>query len=383
MVDMLLETSDERDTPKPSDRPASRAPVAAAWRRVLPPVLALAFSAALVVAIPLRWTQWVGAAGWQTTDNAYLRGDLTPLASKIGGHVRQVLVGDYASVKAGDILVEIADDDYRAQLAQAEANVLGAEAAIDNNHAVQALQRATIKAAQAGVAATRADLTRYLLETERQHTLVQTAATSRQTLEVAEANLARSSATLEQGLAQVEAAEKQLDVLMTQDRQLQAALAAQQAARDLARINLGYTRIAAPTDGITGERLVRRGQLVSAGTQVVSVIPVPQIWVIANFKETQLTHARVGQRAKVTVDAFPAERWTGRVETIAPASGSQFALLPPDNASGNFTKVVQRIPVKIVFDTDGPSLDRLRPGMSVEARIDTADSGGRRQVGGR
>jgi membrane fusion protein (multidrug efflux system) len=349
------------------------------WARFAPPALALALAATLVIAVPLRWTHWVGAAGWQTTDDAYLKGDLTPISARVGGYVRNVLVGDYEHVRIGQVLVEIADDDYRAQVAQAEANVQGAEAAIENNLAAQTLQLATIRGAQAALVATRADMTRYRLEAERQRALVQTAASSRQMLEQADANFARTNATMEQGAAQVEAAEKQLEVFKTQGKQLQASLAAQRAALDLTRISLNYTKIVSPADGMVGERQVRPGQLLSAGSQVISVVPLPDVWVVANFKETQLTHARPGQPAEVTVDTFPGITLKGRIATIAPASGSQFALLPPDNATGNFTKVVQRVPVKIVLDKDNPLSDRLRPGLSVTARIDTA-RGGRREA---
>jgi membrane fusion protein (multidrug efflux system) len=160
-------------------------------------------------------------------------------------------------------------------------------------------------------------------------------------------------------------------VLDSQARQARATLDGQQAARDLAAINLGNTRITAPVDGIVGQRLVRPGQYLSVGTQVIAVVPLPNVWVIANYKETQMTRVRVGQSVRVTVDSFPGTVLHGRVDSWSPASGAQFSLLPPDNATGNFTKVVQRIPVKIVLDPD-PSLgELLRPGMSVIATIDT------------
>ena len=366
---MALTDTTTREKPvKPIPRPRR-------LRALAPHLLALVLALALILGIPLRWNQLIGASGWQSTDDAYLRGDLTPLSAKVGGYVRRVVVSDYQPVHAGDLIVEIADEDYRAQAAQAEANVVAAEASIGNNDANQALQLATIKAADAGVAATRADLRRYQLESDRQKSLVQSNAGSRQMLEQADANLGRTVAQLEQAQAQAEAQRRQLDVLKAQAKQLEASLAASRAMLDLARLNVGYTKIVAPADGMVGERQVRPGQLVSVGSQVITVVPLPNVWVVANFKETQLTHVKPGQRANITVDAFPSVMLRGHIETIAPASGSQFALLPPDNASGNFTKVVQRLPVKIVLDEDNELRLRLRPGMSVTASIDATSSG--------
>ena len=366
------------DAPVTSTQTAAFAPGGGRRRslvvRALPHVLALALAVVLVVAVPRHWNAWVGAAGWQETDDAATRGDLTPISARVAGYVRRVGVSDYQHVHAGDLLVEIADDDYRAQVAQAQANVDSAVAAIANNLAQQALQQANIRAADAGIGASQADLVRHRLESNRQRILVTTSAASHQTVEQAEANERRTEATVEQMQAQAEAQRRQLDVLQTQARQLVAALAAQNALLELAKINLGYTRILAPADGMVGERQVRPGQLVASGTQVIAVVPLPDVWVVANFKETQLTHAAAGQRAEVTVDTYPGTVLHGRIDTIAPASGSQFALLPPDNATGNFTKVVQRVPVKIVLEADNPLRDRLRPGLSVTARIDTGDA---------
>jgi membrane fusion protein (multidrug efflux system) len=274
-------------------------------------------------------------------------------------------------VRAGDLLVEIVDDDYRAQLDQAQANVANAEAAIELIQQQRALQEAFVKQAEATIRATEADLTRYQLESIRQQGLVARAAGTPQLVEQAIDNETRTQATLDLNRAQLEQQQQQLNVLESQIRQAQASLKAQQAARDLAQINLGYTRITAPTDGMVGQRQVRPGQYVSLGTQVISLVPLPKVWVIANYKETQMTRIRVGQAARVTVDTFPGVILRGHVDSWSPASGAQFALLPPDNATGNFTKVVQRIPVKIVLDANPAIDDLLRPGMSVIATIDT------------
>jgi membrane fusion protein (multidrug efflux system) len=333
-------------------------------------------------------------------------------------------------VKAGDLLVQIKDDDYRAQVEQAGAGVRAAEAAIENNQRQKALQDARIMQAQAGieaakaqfaqaqaaieagkaqikdaeaaVQATRADVVRTESERKRQESLVEASAATKQKLEqvVADADRFRSTlASREAGLSQanaglavrqsdlaqaeagllgrnadLEAQRRQRAVLDSQEGQLRADLHAKQAGLKVAETNLEYTRIVAPADGTVGERKVRTGQLVSPGTQALSLVQ-SEPWVLANYKETQLTNVHKGDPVEITIDGLPGVMIKGHVEEIAPASGSQFALLPPDNASGNFTKVVQRIPVKIVLDADAGLHERLRPGMSVITKIKT-DSGG-------
>jgi len=246
--------------------------------------------------------------------------------------------------------------------------VLAAQAALENNRRQQELQSSKIAGAQANVNATRADVERTKLERIREEALEKAEASTRQKLEQAVADEERFRATLVSRQAELETQRRQVAVLDAQAAQLRADLSAKEAALKLAEVNLNYTRIVAPTDGVVGERKVRRGQLVSAGTQVISVVG-QTVWVIANYKETQLTNIRVGDPTEVTVDGLPDAVFTGRVETISPASGSQFSLLPPDNATGNFTKIAQRIPVKIVLDPNQASVDRLRPGMSVIATI--------------
>jgi len=227
--------------------------------------------------------------------------------------------------------------------------------------------------AEATIEATKADLTRYHLETARQQNLLVTKyAGTEQLVEQAVDNEKHTVATLALNQAQLVQQRQQLKVLDTQEMQANAALKAQQAARDLAKIALGYTRITAPVDGMVSERQVRPGQYVSVGTEVISLVPLPNVWVVANYKETQMTRIRLDQPARVTVDAFPDVVLHGHVDSWSPASGAQFSLLPPDNATGNFTKVVQRIPVKIVLDRDPLLGDLLRPGMSVIATIDTS-----------
>jgi membrane fusion protein (multidrug efflux system) len=334
----------------------------------------LLLAVGLVVFVARQWDWWVGSAVYQTTDDAYLRADTTPLASKVAGYVRAVPLRDYQTVKAGDLLVQLVDDDYRAQLAQAEANVASAQAAIENIAQQKLLQQALIRQAEATIQATEADLTRFHLEAVRQKELLVRGPGSKQLTEAAIDNEQHAAATLELNRAQLEQQRQQVNVLESQEKQAQTVLKAQQAARDLAAINLGYTLITAPVDGMVSERQVRPGQYVSTGTLVISVVPLPHVWVVANYRETQMTRVRVGQSALVTVDAFPGAVLHGHVDSWSPASGAQFSLLPPDNATGNFTKVVQRIPVKIVLEPDRAIGALLRPGTSVIATIDTASA---------
>jgi membrane fusion protein (multidrug efflux system) len=254
-------------------------------------------------------------------------------------------------------------------MAQAEADLLGAQAAIENLKARKAAQHAQIAEAANAIKATQADVERTRLEAARQRTLLATTFGTRQRVEQADAEAQRFAATLARNQADLEAQQTQMAVLDTQEAQLRADAKAKKALLDLAKINLGYTRIAAPVAGMVSERGVRDGQYVHAGSQVITVVPLDSVWVLANYKETQLTHVAIGQRAEIRVDTFPGIVINAMVDSIAPASGAQFSLLPPDNATGNFTKVVQRIPVKLRIASDNPLAGRLRPGMSVIATI--------------
>ncbi len=331
----------------------------------------VAIAAATAVLFAARWDSWVAARIDQTTDDAYVKGDITPLSAKIEGYISKVAVSDYQSVKAGDLLVEIEDDDYRARAAQAEADLAGAQAAIENLKAHKAEQHSQIDQAQSAIAATQADVDRTKLEAKRQGALLASTYGTQQKVEQAIADEKRFEATLARNQSELESERRQMGVLDTQESQLRAEMKAKRAQLDLANITLGYTRIVAPVDGMVGERGVRAGQYVRPGTQVISVVPLDTVWVVANYKETQLTRVAIGQRASITIDSFPGTTVWGRVDSIAPASGSQFTLLPPDNATGNFTKVVQRIPVKIVLDPGHALAGKLRPGMSVIATIHT------------
>ena len=329
----------------------------------------LAAAAIIIVLFATQWDRWVGLADHQATDDAYVRGDITPLSAQVDGYVRNVAVDDFQRVKKGDLLVAIEDDDYKARVNEAEAALLGAQAAIENLKARKASQHAQVAEAQSAVAATQADVERTSLEATRQRTLLATTYGTPQRVEQAVADERRLAATLRRNQAEFDAQNRQMAVLDTQEVELRAAAKAKKAELDLAIINLAHTHIVAPVAGEVSERGVKEGQYVHAGTQLIAVVPLDNLWVVANYKETQLTHVAVGQRAEIRVDTFPGTVVQAHVDSIAPASGAQFSLLPPDNATGNFTKVVQRIPVKLRLDPANPLRGKLRPGMSVVATI--------------
>jgi membrane fusion protein (multidrug efflux system) len=369
----------------------------ARWQNYITPILVVLLALAVLVTITRNWNAWEGGKVEQVTDDAYVRGDLTPLSTKVSGIVRSVDVADYQQVHKGDLLVELQDDDYQAQVDQAKAAVEAARAGIEENLRQRQLEdariakalagidqaRAQIAAAEAGKEAVQAELIRARSERKRQEGLYQTHSTTEQNLEAAvaaEGNLSGQFASRDADLNQAqtmlrsselgaEAERRSKAVLESQEMQLQADLRAKQANLAAVQVNLGYTKIYAPGDGTVGERQVRPGQLVSPGTQVISFVALTK-WVQANYRETQLTNVKVGDPAELRIDEYPGQLIRGKVVEIAPASGSQFALLPPDNATGNFTKVVQRVPVKIALD-DSTFATRLRPGISVIATVRT------------
>jgi membrane fusion protein (multidrug efflux system) len=405
-------------------------PRAPRWKHWLTPAIILLMAAAIVALITGNWNRWTADRASQETDDAHLQADLTPLSTKAAGIVASVAVSDYQAVNAGDLLVQLRDDDFRAQVQQAEAAVRSGQDALIHNQRQKELQdsrivqadqgihatEAEIAAAEAGVAAAKSaignaqsgidaakgDAERTGLERRRQEALVAVESATRQKLEQVtaddqrfraalasrqddlktaaaqlasrQADLARARAHLGSATAELEAQKRQRAVLDSQELLLHADLNSKEAALTLARINLGYTRITAPEGGIVSERQVRPGQLVSPGTQVISLIQ-RNLWVQANYKETQVRHMRPGDPAEIRVDAFPGVILRGKVDQVAPASGSQFALLPPDNATGNFTKIVQRVPVKIVLDPGQASVAQMRPGLSVIAAVRTSGAG--------
>ncbi len=352
--------------------PPQRAPFVSRWLYPALRVIFLVAAAWLVWYVAGHWNRWTGAARLESTDDAFVTGDVTPLSAHISGYIKEVAVDDFQAVHRADLIAVIDPSDYEAQLALARANLAAAQAALANLANQRDVQSALIRQAGATIEATDADVHRYELEQKRQHDLLTTGiAGTQQVVEQADANLKRVIAQRQLNVAQLDQQKALLAALNIQEKQLEAQISAAEAQLTLASDNLGYTRIFSPADGLVGQRQVRPGQFVNVGTQVIAVVPLPNIWVVANFKETQMTNIRVGQPARIAVDAFPDVSLTGHVGSWSPGTGSTFALLPPDNATGNFTKVVQRVPVKIVLDKH-PALGALvRPGMSVEATIDT------------
>jgi len=412
--------------PEATEKTPKRSTWASRLKRLAVPVVILLMAGGIMMLIAGNWNTWASESEAQKTDDAYLRADLTPLSTKVAGLVAQVAVSDYQPVKAGDLLVQLRDEDFRAQVKQAEATVAAGEDALINNRRQKELQdarivqaedgiraseadivaaeagieaaKSTIANARSGIEGSKADVQRTLLERRRQEALFASESATRQKLEQVvadeerfraqlasreadvntaaaqlasrQADLARATARLGSTKSELEAQKRQRAVLDSQELLLHADLDAKRASLSLAQTNLGYTRIVAPENGIVSERKVRAGQLVSPGTQVISLVQ-REIWVQANYKETQVRHIRSGDPAEIRVDAFPDVIFKGKVEHVSPASGSQFALLPPDNATGNFTKIVQRVPVKIVLEGGQSAAERLRPGLSVIATIHT------------
>jgi len=342
------------------------------WR-----ALVFVVAIAIIVIVSTNWSRWEGGEGWQRTNDAYLQSDLTPISAKVAGYIRELPIRDYERVRRGQVLARLVDDDYRAAVAQAEANIQAATAQAGALKAQHELQLANVQAARAIVASTVATREQNRRDLARQQQLLQTGSSSTEAREKLETTRAQLEAQLAQNRAQAEAAQRELAVLEAQIAQSEAAIAAARAALVVARLNLEYTTIIAPQDGVIGQRQVKPGQLVGVGSQITTLTPLPNVWVIANYKETQLTHMALGQQARITVDTFPGHTLRGHVQAFAPASGAEFALLPPDNATGNFTKVVQRISVKILIDDADGLADRLVPGMSVEASVNARARVGR------
>jgi membrane fusion protein (multidrug efflux system) len=341
-----------------------------AWR-----ILVFIVAIGIIIVVSTNWTRWEGGAGWQRTNDAYLQADLTPISAKVAGYVRELPIQDFERVHPGQVLAQLVDDDYRAAAAQAEAGVATAIAQGQALKAQHALQLANIEAARAVVASTTASFEQNDRDLARQNRLLETGSSSTEASEKLKTTHAQLLAQQMQTRAQALAAERQLSVLEAQISQSEATIAAQRAALDAAKLNIGYTTIRAPQSGVIGQRQVKPGQLVGVGSQITTLTPLPNVWVIANYKETQLTHMAPGQQAEITVDTFPGHTLRGHVLAFAPASGAEFALLPPDNATGNFTKIVQRIAVKIVIDDADGLTERLVPGMSVEAKVNAREHG--------
>src|SRR5580692_4834452 len=296
------------------------------------------------------WDYWTVGQYLVSTDDAYVKADSTTIAPKVSGYLQEVLAKDNQRVKAGQVLARIDDRDHRVALDQAKADVASANAAIASKQAQLVVQQAVIDAAKATVEVDKATMTFAAQENKRYTDLAATGYGSVQNAQQAQSRHAGAQAAIARDTANLASALNQVDLLKAEIAQATAALARAGALQSQAELNLGYTTIVAPIDGVVGNRTLRVGQYVQAGTQLMSVVPIDGAYVVANYKETQLTDVREGQAVDITVDTFPGKIVHGHVDSIAPASGQEFALLPPDNATGNFTKVVQRIPVKIALD---------------------------------
>jgi membrane fusion protein (multidrug efflux system) len=317
---------------------------------------------------------WTVGRFLESTNDAYVRADSTIIAPKVSGYLSAVLVADNQPVTAGQALAKIDDRDYVATLDQAKADVAAAQADIENAGAVLKQQQAVISQARATVAVDQANLTFAEEDHARYEALANRGAGSVQNAQQALSRRDTARATLERDTAAVAAAEQQVGVLQAQLAKANATLQHSQAVQEQAQLNLSYTNIAAPIDGVVGNRSLRVGAYVQAGTQLMAVVPLGAVYVVANFEETQLARMQAGDPVGIVVDTYSGKSVKGRVDSLAPASGQEFALLPPDNATGNFTKIVQRIPVKIVIDPDDPLRGNLRPGMSVTATVSTTAS---------
>ena len=322
---------------------------------------------AAVVAIAAGWAM-ARSRSEAATDNAYVRGEVTSLAPKVAGYVTAVEVGDNEAVQAGDILFRIDDRDFRARLAQAAANVEAARARLASADAEMQLQQALIRQAEAQRLSNVAEMALAAKALARRRELVDVGFVSRAQLDESDAARSKAEAGVSAASALVVAQQQRTAVLATQRAAAVAALEQAQAAQRLAQIDLENTVVRAPVSGIVGNRQVRVGRLVAPGASLLDIVPAQDVWVVANFKETQLGHVHPGQRARITIDGLPDQAFEGIVDSFAPASGSTFSLLPSDNATGNFVRVVQRIPVKVRF-AGSPLPRQLVPGMSARVKI--------------
>ena len=320
------------------------------------------------------WYWWNVLRFLQSTDDAYVQSDVSVISPKVEGYIKKVKVADNQEVAEGAILFVIDDRDFKAKVAQAEAAVAIEEASVASYDARLRLQQSMIDQAAATLASAEADLDREQQDYKRYSALMTSDFASRQRFEQAQADARKGEAAVVRSRAALAAEQSQLAVLRSQQREEQARLQQARANLQLAQNDLDNTVIRAPVSGIGGNRAGQVGQYVKAGTQLLSLVPLPHVYVTANFKETQLTRMRPGQVAEVSVDAYPDMTLEGRVESFAPGSGAQFSLLPPDNATGNFTKIVQRVPVRIALPVDGSLAGLLRPGLSVTVTVDTRDN---------
>jgi len=343
---------------------------------MLLPVLVLA------VGLVAGWQWWRVWRFQQSTDDAYIESDISLISPKIEGYIKEVRVEDNQHVTAGQVLFVIDDSDFAAKVAQTSAAVDSEQAMVATFATRHDYQEAMINQAAAMVQSAEAEVGRADLDQKRYVSLVTSEVATKQRFETAAADATKAAANLLKAKAALEAEKQQLAVIDAQRREEEARLLQAGATRRLAQNDLDNTVIRAPVDGIVGNRAGQLGQYVKPGTQLMSLVPLPRVYITANFKETQLTLMRPGQPAEISVDAYPSQVIEGRVESFAPASGAEFSLLPPDNATGNFTKIVQRVPVRIALPDNGPLSALLRPGLSVVVSVDTHAEGPATAEGG-
>lgn len=333
--------------------------------------------AALLLAVGAAhagYRYWTVGRFIASTDDAYVGGDVTVIAPEVPGFIARVAVVDNQPVRAGDLLIKLDDRDYRAALARAQSIVDAQHAALANLNAQQHLQEAVVAQAAAGIDGADAEIQRSRYDQSRYQALARVAASSVQEWQHADAAYREAVAAGVKARAAYTAALRQMDVIETQKAQARAALAQAEAELHTAQLNLGYTELHAPVDGVVGNRSARLGAYTVAGAQLISLVPAHGLWVDANFKESQLAQLHPGQKAVIQADVLPGQIFHGHVASLAPATGAEFSVLPPENATGNFTKIVQRVPVRIRLDSDAAELGRLRPGLSVTAEVDQRDA---------
>ncbi|MHA3061478.1 HlyD family secretion protein [Acinetobacter sp. ANC 4636] len=378
------------EQPKTDDRPAEQEATSTAPQqphlKAVPRVsklietkkstLILMFFVLLVGISVIMWAWQIGPFNTpiQQTDNSYIKGKTTVLSSQINGYIQDVLVSDFDHVKKGQALIRIDPTTYNQKVSQAQSSVEQAANNFNNQKQTIAQRQADIAAAQAKVAQIEAQYQLSLQQLHRYQALGNTGAVSKTDLDQSRANVANNLALLNEAEANVKVAEEALKTAQVATVGLQAQVKNAAAQLDQANTTKDYSIITAPMDGQLGEVSPRVGQYVAAGSQLLYLIP-QTTWVVANFKETQIANMQIGQKASFTVDALNHKKFTGRVKEISPAAGSEFSVLKTDNATGNFTKVVQRIAVKIAIDPNQPELARLRPGMSVISSVDTSTQG--------
>ncbi|OAN11000.1 hemolysin D [Photobacterium jeanii] len=315
---------------------------------------------------------WYGyGRHFETTDNAYLQGEITTISPKVSGYITQSFVDDNQIVKAGDLIATLDDRDYQVAQDKAQANLAVSQAAITNLQAQRDLQQTLIRQSTSKIESAQAEFERAQQQVTRTRSLLKRNYSSQDELDDMQSHLKVTRAQLSEAQASHQAAEDQRAVIDSQIAQATAALSEAQAQLEQAELNINYTKIYAPVDGIVGKRSLRVGLLVQPGMPLLSLVPTEEVWVEANFKETQLSKMHQGQKVDIALDAYPDQHIEGVIDSFSPATGAKFALLPPENATGNFTKIVQRVPVKIVLPHNDNIDKLLIPGLSVVATVDT------------